>query len=43
MKVSTCNELNWLFYDREFFKDFEDDIDNRLEIDDDKGSQPSYN
>ena len=47
MKVSTCNELKWLFHDSEFFGDFiEDDGDNnKLQGDDDedKGSQPSYN
>ena len=47
MKVSTCNELKWLFHDGEFFGDFiEDDGDNnKLQGDDDedKGSQPSYN
>lgn len=43
MKVSTCNELNILFTDAELFKDFNDDTNIKMQIDDDKGSQPSYN
>jgi hypothetical protein len=41
MKVSTCNELNILFTDAELFKDFNDDTNIKMQIDDDKGSQPS--
>lgn len=43
MKVSTCNELNMLYTDAELFKDFNDDTNMKMQIDDDKGSQPSYN
>ena len=43
MKVSNSNELHWLFYDREFFKVFEVDVEDGYQIDDDRGSQPSYN
>ena len=44
MKVSTCNELNWMFTDAELFKDFIlDGPDNRYNEDSiDKASQPSY-
>ena len=44
MKVSTCNELNWMFTDAELFRDFIlDGPDNRYNEDSiDKASQPSY-
>ena len=43
MKVSTCGEINWLFNDAEFFNVFDEEMNLKLQEDEPRGSQPSYN
>ena len=43
MKVSTCGEIKVYFNDGELFDGLDEDIQEKLDDDFDKGSQPSYN